>query len=53
MRERAFESPVITVAEAQYLARTVETVQLFNTRDVYSRDKYDALAVIRKCAEND
>jgi hypothetical protein len=52
LRARSFESPVISAAEAQYLARNVESVQLFNTRDTYCRDRRDALGVIRKSKQH-
>jgi hypothetical protein len=48
LREKCFESPVITCAEAQYLAANVASVQLFDTCDIYTLDKSDALGLLTK-----
>jgi hypothetical protein len=50
LRRKSFESPVITGAEARFLAGNVESVQLFNTRDAYNLDKRDALGLLTKIA---
>jgi hypothetical protein len=50
LRRKCFESPVITSAEAQFLAANVESIQLFNTRDACNLDKHDALAVLAKAS---
>jgi hypothetical protein len=48
LRTKCFESPVITTAEAQFLATNVESVQLFDTHDIYNLDKRDALGLLTK-----
>src|SRR5262249_8367939 len=50
LRRKCFDSPVITHEEAQFLAGSVESVQLFNTRDAYNWDKRDALGLLKKIA---
>jgi len=48
LRRKCFESPVITSAEAQFLAANVESIQLFDTCDIYNLDKCDALGLLHK-----
>jgi hypothetical protein len=48
LRRKCFKSPVITSAEAQFLAANVESIQLFDTCDVYNLDKSDALGFLTK-----
>jgi hypothetical protein len=48
LRAKFFESPVITSAEAKFLAANVESVRLFDTRDLYNPDKRDALGLLTK-----
>jgi hypothetical protein len=48
LRRKCFESPVITGAEAQFLAANIESVQLFDTRDKFNLDKRDALGLLTK-----
>jgi hypothetical protein len=50
LRRKCFESPVITSAEAKFLAANVESIQLFDTRDIYNLDKCDALGLLRRKA---
>jgi hypothetical protein len=50
LRRKCFDSPVITHEEAQFLTGNVQSVQLFNTRDAYNRDKRDALGLLTKIA---
>jgi hypothetical protein len=50
LRRKCFDSPVITTAEAQFLAANVESVQLFDSCDIYNRDKREALGLLtRSC----
>jgi hypothetical protein len=46
LRRKCFASPVITSAEAEFLAANVESVQLFDTRDIYG----DALGLLSKAS---
>jgi hypothetical protein len=49
LRQKCFASPVITSAEAQYLASNIDTIQLFDTRNVDNQHyRFDALGVIKK-----
>jgi hypothetical protein len=48
LRAKFFESPVITSAEAKFLAANVESVRLFDTRDLNNPDKRDALGLLTK-----
>jgi hypothetical protein len=48
LRRKCFESPVITGAEAQFLAANTDSIQLFDTRDAYNLDKSDALGLLTK-----
>jgi hypothetical protein len=48
LRRKCFESPVITAAEAQFLAANVDSVQLFDTCDADNLDKSDALGFLTK-----
>jgi hypothetical protein len=50
LRQKCFESPVITGAEAQFLAANVGSIQLFDTRDTYNLGKSDALGLLTKIA---
>jgi hypothetical protein len=48
LRRKCFESPVITSAEAKFITANVESIQLFDTREIYNLDVRDALGVLRK-----
>jgi hypothetical protein len=48
LRQKYFESPVITGAEGQFLVDNVESVQLFDTCDASNLDKRDALGLLTK-----
>jgi hypothetical protein len=48
LRQKCFKSPVITSAEAQFLAANVESIRLFDTRDIYNLDKRDALGLLTR-----
>jgi hypothetical protein len=49
LRRNCFESSVITSAEANFLAANVESIQLFDTDDIYTpQDKRDALGLLTK-----
>jgi hypothetical protein len=48
LRQKCFESPVITAAEAQFLGANLGSIQLFNTRDIYNLNKSDALGLLTK-----
>ena len=50
LRRKCFESPVVTSAEAKLLAANVESIQLFDTRDIFNLDKSDALGLLRRKA---
>ncbi len=46
LRQKCFESPVITSAEARFLAANVESVQLFDSCDIYNLDRRDVLGTL-------
>jgi hypothetical protein len=52
LRQKCFASPVITEAEAKFLAANVSSIQLFDTRDAYNLDKSDALGLLTKIGVN-
>jgi hypothetical protein len=47
LRQKCFASPVITAAEAQFLAANVRSVRLYDTRDI-TPDKHDALGLLTR-----
>ena len=51
LRQKCFESPVITASEAEFLAANVESVRLFDTCDIYNLDKRDALGLLTKVGD--
>jgi hypothetical protein len=48
LRQKCFNSPLITGPEAQFLAANVELIRLFDARDIYNLDKRDALGLLTR-----